>query len=266
MRNFTVGLLLVLAASAVPAAGDATPTGSSYMLVDHWGGTWSDAEKDPNNTEDDLMCWGAMAANVLDWTGWGHVGGMTNADEMFQYYVDHWTDEGGLMKFGFDWWFDGTNDMQGEPGWSQVDVPGGGFYPTEDFFADYYHEYVPDATTMSAIDDSLHAGQGVMITLRRPASGHALTIWGFNYDPADPTNYFGIWATDSDDDKAVSGAPDRLRYFEVEYSAGKWYLHNFHDANDWYIDDVGAVDSVPEPATMGLLVLGGLAVLGRRRR
>ena len=86
MRSFAVGLLLVLAATVVPAAGDDVPTGSAYMLIDNWGGTLSDAEKDPINTDDDDMCWAAMAANVLDWTGWGHVGGMTNTDEMFQYY------------------------------------------------------------------------------------------------------------------------------------------------------------------------------------
>jgi len=180
MRSFTVGLLFVLVAVTVPAAGDAIPTGSSYMLFDHWGGTWSDAEKDPNNTEDDNMCWAAMAANVLDWTGWGHVGGMTNTDEMFQYYVDHWTDQGGHMKIALEWWFDGTNNEQGQPGWSQVDVPGGGFYPTEDFFGDYYHEYLSHPTTMSNIDTGLRAGQGVAVTLHKAASGHALTIWGFN--------------------------------------------------------------------------------------
>ena len=38
---------------------------------------------------------------------------MTNTDEMFEYIQDHWTDEGSLMEFGWDWWFDGTNDNQG---------------------------------------------------------------------------------------------------------------------------------------------------------
>ena len=27
--------------------GDATPTGTSYLLFEHWGGTWNDAEKAP---------------------------------------------------------------------------------------------------------------------------------------------------------------------------------------------------------------------------
>ena len=89
--------------------GDVTPTGTSYLLFEHWGGTWSDAEKSPTNTEDDLMCWAAASSNVLAWTGWGQVGGMTNADQMFAYYQNHWTDEGGTMAFAWNWWFDGLN-------------------------------------------------------------------------------------------------------------------------------------------------------------
>ena len=43
---------------------------TSYYLWDDWGGTYSDAEKSPTNTDDDLMCWAASAANLLAWTGW----------------------------------------------------------------------------------------------------------------------------------------------------------------------------------------------------
>jgi hypothetical protein len=111
--------------------GDGTPTGLSYMLIDEWGGTWHDAEKSPTNSEDDLMCWAAAASNVLQWTGWGAVLGLDTADAIFDHFQDHWTDEGGLMEYGWDWWFDGTNPSQGWSGWSQVDVPGGGFHPGE---------------------------------------------------------------------------------------------------------------------------------------
>jgi len=50
----------------------------------------------------------------------------------------------------------------------------------------------------------------------------------------------------------------------VEYSGGKWYLHNFHDANDWYIGDVGAMERTPEPAALSLLALGAVGLLSRR--
>jgi len=223
--------------------GDATPTGTSYLLYEHWGGTWLDAEKTPSNTEDDLMCWAAAASNVLAWTGWGTVSGMTTSDDIFAYFQDHWTDQGGLMRYGWDWWFDGTNPSQGWDGWSQVDVPGGGFYPAENF-NDYFYRTDLDSAALSAIDNYLRSGYGVSIGIYGPG-GHAITVWGFNYNPSDPSDYYGIWVTDSDDSKFTDSPPDRLRYYEVEYSGGKWYLQNYYGSNSWYIGTVQALARKP---------------------
>jgi len=223
--------------------GDATPTGTSYLLYEHWGGTWLDAEKTPSNTEDDLMCWAAAASNVLAWTGWGAVSGMTTSDDIFAYFQDHWTDQGGLMRYGWDWWFDGTNPSQGWDGWSQVDVPGGGFYPAENF-NDYFYRTDLDSAALSAIDNYLRSGYGVSIGIYGPG-GHAITVWGFNYNPSDPSDYYGIWVTDSDDSKFTDSPPDRLRYYEVEYSGGKWYLQNYYGSNSWYIGTVQALARKP---------------------
>ena len=54
-----------------------------------------------------------------------------DADDIFSHFQNHWTDEGGHAVYGIDWWFDGTNDSQGETGWSQVDVTGGGGFYSE---------------------------------------------------------------------------------------------------------------------------------------
>ena len=220
----------------------ATPRGESYMLVDHWGGSWCDAEKvppyDPDGvppgTGDDWMCWAGAASNVLEWTGWGNVGGMTNTDQMFAYFQDHWTDQGGLAQYGWDWWFDGTNPTQGWSGWSQVDVPGGRFHPNENL-SNYLHTQSNESQAMSAIDDYLRAGYGTTLSIRGPDGGHAITVWGFNYDSADPDRYVGIWVTDSDDYKHMSNAPDRLRYYEVEKSGGRWYLRDYYGSDSWYV-------------------------------
>jgi len=226
--------------------GEATPTGESYMLYEHWGGTWCDAEKVPPDsssspgTGDDFMCWAGAASNVLAWTGWGLVDGMTDTDDIFQYFQDHWTDQGGMMEFGFDWWFDGTNDSQGWPGgWSQVDVPGGGFYPAENF-NDYFHSQSGSSQSLAAIDEYLHAGYGVTIGIFGPG-GHAITVWGYNYNPDNPSDYHGVWVTDSDDSKSSSDPPDRLRYYEVEYISGSWYLQDYYGSDAWYIDLVQAL-------------------------
>ena len=114
---------------------------STYYLWNDWGGTWYDAEKSPSNYDDDLMCWAASAANILYWAGWtdGLSVSFDNVDDVFAYFQDHWSDEGGNAYYGWDWWFDGTNNKQGVSGWSQVEVAGGGFYDTYDFNSYYVH-------------------------------------------------------------------------------------------------------------------------------
>jgi hypothetical protein len=250
------------------------------MLTTHWGGTWADAEKATGNTEDDLMCWAATAANVLEWTGWGKTAGMTDADQVFAYFQDHWQDRGGNMYFGWEWWFDGTNDSQGDPwtddGWAQVDVPGGGFYPGLDF-ADYYrYDHVnAEADAMADVETYLRAGYGVGLSIAGPASNHAVTCWGYDYDAdytaADPANYYlGLWLTDSDDNKGgPAPRPDELRRYGVSLTAeDTWQLSG--RLGDYHVIEVQGLAGrpVPEPVTMAGLMLG-VGTLGgylRQRR
>jgi hypothetical protein len=244
------GLLLVL-------AGFVTAVPVNYYLWDNSGGTWADAEKTTAGT-DDLMCWAAAASNVLEWTGWGKVAGFTDTDQMFAYFQNHWTDKGGLMEYGWGWWFSGIYSGPTGSGWSQPDVSGGGFHPSQNLY-NYFHETWDSSQMLSAIDQYLHSGYGTTLAIYSSDSGHAITCWGFQYDTDNSGYYTGVYVTDSDD------SADILRYYKIKNTDGIWYLENFYGTNDtWAIEGVQAL-AVPEPATICLLGLGALSLIRRKK-
>jgi len=242
---------LALGFVASSALGDGVPQGTAYMLHKYWGGTWTDAEKTLRNSEDDYMCWAAAAANVLDWTGWGEVDGMKTSDQMFKYFQDHWTDEGSLMIYGWEWWFTGVNSSAGRGlGWARVDVNGGGGFHTSVNYQDFWHFDSNVSVAMPSIDTHLRAGRGTSIGIYGQG-GHALTVWGFTHNPDNPSDYNGIYVTDSDDHKYFTNAPDALRYYEVEYAGGRWYLQDYYGSDSWYIGNVHALEPIPRLEVLG---------------
>ncbi len=249
-------LLLVLAAFILGSSGSAF--GISYFGYDDFGGTWHDADKDWDG--DTMLCWAAAASNVLDWGGWDATAYSTESS-IFDNYEDHWTDEGSLSVFAWWWWFYGE-DISPGPGWSSVDVAGGGDHFSAYDFNDYYHEYW-DSDTMSAVDDYLHAGYGVNLGVYTNGGGHALTAWGFEYD--DNGDYLGVYVTDSDDNQwGASG----LQYYSVSWNDinNRWDLGGVYDG--WYIGGVMALDNnaIPEPGTIILFSFGLLGLAGLRRK
>jgi len=236
---------------------DATPTGTRFCLLDPDDqSTWIDAEKlppdDPDypkqpGTGDDYLCWAAAASNALWYTGWGDTSGMLSEDDVFQEFKDHWTDYGCWPEWAMEWWFDGT-DSSG-PGGSSSHDGGGGFYTEDEFydFYEYYHEDGNDSSVMSSIDSYLRSSYGVTLGVFQSGSpaGHAITCWGFNYNPSDADDYYGIWITDSDDSKNLEAPPDRLRYYEIRSEGGKWFLNDYYGSNTWFIDIVQSIEPLP---------------------
>ena len=267
-------ILLPVLCPAGIAVGDATPRGVTYMGYEQWGGTWSDAEKDTSNaSEEGLLCWAAAAANILDWTGWGHTGGLDNTNDMFDYIRDHWENEEGMPEYPWRWWFDGVDYAPSHA--SNPDVPGGGgFYPNEDALPPTFTQGA-GSSAMLIVDLFLHYGWGMTVLVTGPG-GHVITVWGYNYNPDDPNEYYGIWVTDSDDDMDDPDAPDRLRYYEVVQRDAPevgvwdgWFLQGFYDSNDWYFQRFQLLGrrpaATPEPATAALLAAGALLALRRRQ-
>ena len=228
-----------------------TPTGSEYRLFDVWGGFWADAEKDPD-PGDDLLCWAATASNMMEWTGWGFVGGMEdeNTDDFFQFFRNHVTDGGHFVDAAIDWWFDGT--LRAETGAATETVDHTGFwvppYVTDTYTWIFDDWSKPDV--LSNIGNQLLAGRPVGLSIYSDGGGaHAVTCWGFNYDtnygPGDTEYYKGVWLSDSDSHKDQWNPPDVLRYYAVQWDSGdgRWEMPNY--GGGWYIWGVTSLEMFP---------------------
>ena len=242
-----------------------------FYIWDDWGGTWADAEKTIGNVDDDKLCWAAASSNILEYTGWGLVGGMTTTDDIFAHFGAHFTNKGGNPYLGYDWWWDGTNDAQGVAGWAQEDVDGGGgFYSTLNI-DDYRRWTSTDSTALSALETWMHDGFGTTISISGDMS-HAITAWGFEYDTDNPNYYTGIYVTDSDDDKYNSPTyPDSLRYYDLSYTGSRWYLSGgyYGTGTTNYISEVSGlqlkINPVPSAVILGSIGLAFSGWLLRRR-
>jgi hypothetical protein len=244
LRLLAIVLLAVFVVAGMNAAWAAQVDYFNSYLT--FGGNYYDAEKMPKNySQDSLMCWAAAASNVLSYTGWATTS-LFQTDDIFKYYQDHWTNDGGLMEYGWNWWFSGVNPMQGQPDWSQVDVPGGGFFPTRNF-STYYHHQETTNLALSAIDSYLHSGYGVSAGIYTDSGGgHAITIWGYRYNSSNGA-YLGVWITDSDDNKDSNNPPDTLQYYNVNSSGGRWYLQNYYGtSNAWYFGTIQGLAQNPD--------------------
>jgi uncharacterized repeat protein (TIGR01451 family) len=241
----------------LPETGDTPPLGDSivdYNLTDYYGGTWVDAEKTADNPDDDLMCWAAGAANILEWTGWGFVndpieGQIKNSDEMFHVINHHWEDLGADAKIALVWWFNGSDISPS--GWAHVDVAGGGNYWPGYNVDDYMQTYA-GPETLEHIDTYLSSGMGVALGIYD--GGHCITCWGIKFDDTvnkttDPHDYYkGVYVTDSDNNKwanASTPPPDTIEYYNVTYNStsNRW---DFTDGyGGWHIEDVYALAKNP---------------------
>jgi Ca2+-binding RTX toxin-like protein len=217
----------VMPAGTVALPGDSGEAGTRVRVFDLFGGTWTDAEKDATSTEDDLLCWAATASNLLEYTGWGFVDGMTNADQMLDYFEQHWKDVGETVEPALKWWFDGVPT-------GNVDVAGGGFYPDLNY-ANYFSVEDDNPDIMSFVDSHIRAGSPVGLWVL-DGFNHEITCWGFNYDPAkapgDVGYYLGVWVTDSDDNKGEANgytAPNHLHYYNVVYDGAetRWEMPDY---------------------------------------
>ncbi len=166
---------------------------------------FADAEK-LNNVQDALYCWGAASANVLTWTGWAANSpyAFANEDEVFEYFINYWKNEGGMESDAQGWFLTG----EGLSGTMVVPAEGGNLFPgleLADCFASI-EVSTETSTLLNLLADYFDAGYGISYAIYSDAGlAHAITGWGYEVD--DAGNIY-LYYSDSDSDY-WSGSDDR---------------------------------------------------------
>ena len=255
---------------SIEASFKAITTTSSYFGFDEFGGTWHDAE--PVHSEN--LAWAAAAANTLTWARWD-TPIYDTAQGILENFETHWTDDTGLMEYGWRWWLSGYEPTETESA-AQVTTPGGNHWSEYNFFDYFYEDWANFSEGMwshgeqllSTIDEYLHSSYGVTVALYGEESKD-LTVWGYEYDT--DGNYTGLWVTDATD------SVDDMILLSVELRNGLWYLDvvNQYGYQDWFIGGVQALEQrplqpqqpIPEPGTFFLMGIGLLlGVFGYKRK
>jgi hypothetical protein len=226
-------LLIVMAAAPPSARGE-----SEFRLDLTFGGRWHDAEKSSENRNDDWLCWASTAANILSWTRWGDMPNLSNEDEIFTYYTQHWTDDpSGSPREAWRWWFNGENHA---PSGARLVATGGNFWPEVPFPSAKW-ECLPNAVFCGIgqnmlkrdpyiLRKMLERGYGLALQIVKPEpdggrDSHMITLWGFTFD--EKNRFKGILITDSDDAKDFKDAKeaeDRLAYYPVKLTDSIWWF------------------------------------------
>lgn len=219
-----------------------------------------DAEKqyyyDYDDTEDsdEELCWAAATSNILWYTGWGKqaIPEAESCDDIFDIFTERFSDRGGDILFGLQWFFNGYNAAHDWEDWSVVDD---GTYGS---FTGYLPEYCADAISrrieatrqagsLRSAFDALKEGAGVAMAVgwyRSSGSrngGHAITLWGYVRDTSyldrcDPDAYTAMLISDSDSDVTYGNnrrtAPNVIRLLPLgKYNNQLWKVGYYSDGS-----------------------------------
>ncbi len=234
-------------------------TCTNHFRYEDWGGTWHDVDQNGD------YGWAAIASNVLAWTEWG-TSQLDSAEKILGDFRNHWTPGNGLMKSGWQWWFDGSMETPSGGGWTWAAVSGGGGHWLNYNFLNQY-EYWGNWEAIQGIEHYLKNGYGVSITAYPDFTdpGHAFTVWGYESHPDGMIT--SLWMTDSADSE------QKLDRFSLSYNPdiSLWYI-NDGEYSGWHIGGVQALnrkDALNEPDTFVIAAIsaphGGISPEGNER-
>ena len=209
--------------------GEETAFSASQCFLDDFSGNFPDAEKERGNSDDSAMCWAAVCANLLEFTGWGSSLGdsgtgerlFSNEDAIFDVFCKNFQNSAGHIFYGLDWFLTGACPVQGNALWSQLEVEGsGGFHADHSALESaeacrdvFSYDFLRDTSDLEELTNALRGGYGIGLSMGWYLAqagyvrddGHSATCWGFLYDAAfgtdSPEHYVGLLISDSDDSR-----------------------------------------------------------------
>ena len=255
---------------------------------------WVDYDKDSAEAEpmaDTSMCWAAAASNVITW--WQN----QNAELLTSTTLpdeDPWEvsrliymNVGGFPSMAFNWWINGVSFDELKASWAIYDKDVFDDTKGDKSYQDYFYGGFLKSVYSTAenpvvltyanndsyamcqlVVDALESGYALTLN----TSGHALTLWGVEYEKNDKgTLITKAWVTDSDDHKnqlvESSGFVVKSVKDGADGEAIAMYLPTYTDGTSfvWGVVSGMRTDIIPEPTT-GTLSLLALAALAARRR
>ena len=167
-----------------------------------------DAEKTWENDGDENLCWAASASDILTYTGWAAQAGFADADDLFEAFINSFTDASGNVEYATGWFVNGISASEG----AQPKANTGKYLPRYHYsdMVDTIDVYQTCAEKFPTIYDRLKEGYGVSLSLdiygqSGYEGGHAVTLWGLvtdtRYPKTSEQHYKNVFITDSDSDK-----------------------------------------------------------------
>ena len=222
--------------------------------------------------DDDYLCWAATASNMLFYQGW--TGGFGSANDLFDEFKFHWSNEYGHAYWAIDWWFTGDAPAGGDANLDNP-IPGGGFYQAVTLWDTnaFYGSETDEILNYMVGNVAGNRVWGMLLgywdsTANKGVGVHVVTGWGYDDYTAGGSSAT-IYITDSD----LGGALPTD--YAVSLISGRWYLpgyQDFDETRDLYIMDSVSLEKnngnpagphtphIPEPATLLLLGSGLLSL------
>ncbi|MEG3023184.1 MAG: IdeS/Mac family cysteine endopeptidase, partial [Akkermansia sp.] len=256
---------------------------------------WYDTNKTWN--DDNNMCWAAATSNILQWwqdkgtyvpagTPNGKIPGDPTQSVILQNFRDNWGDVGGSAELGFRWYLgggqftttpNGLNDPNSGKYWEDyIKSIGYDQTPTDPFqkylpVIQHNHSYTPNFASgfVTTMIDLFKGGAGVTLGILSGSSGHAITLWGIDYDQNN--NLTALYITDSDDGTTeIKRIEASIMQTEAAEDNGDKIFLTGYGNGSYFINHYTALSlpfAIPEPSSVLLSLLGGsLLCLSRRRR